>query len=490
MTQSQHHPHLTRRLGRLVGCGITAATALLLAVLIGCQSPATNSKLADGTPTGARPSLDMPSDAELPPPPKISARTYFAAGRLHEKDGNLIAAADQYYRATLADPTFVMAFGRLGNILGGLGAFDRADESLRRAIELSPRSAFLWNNRAFNCMLLGDYERAEQYLNEALRLRPEYARARANLGVVLARTGRLDEAFESFSRVVSRDAAWFNIGALCVADEHLDLARTAFERGLKENPKSRGNALQLERLKQLAIDPESSVRLDLEADADHIVRLFGPPPASAVAATETAIEALPVETAAAEPAPTTTAANPPAEATADVAEAESQSPSAVVTTEPVTDEAAPSASARTGEESPREQPAEGALGAGDPDEASPPDMSFRWTTFAEMIEPGEDEAFFAPEEWIVKAPATAESFEQFADDASGNLTADIDECADGDDWSRHDVSTPLPAERISFERIEELLDYLARAFSAPRRDDPLPPVSSATTFQPNTLCAR
>lgn len=483
-------PQAGRR-SRFVGCGVAGGAALLVGVSIGCQTPATTGKLDDGKHLGARPSLDMPSDAEMLPPPKINAKTFFAAGRLHEKDGNLIAAADQYYRATLADPTFVMAWGRLGIILGGLGAFDRADESLRRAIELSPRSAFLWNNRAFNCMIQGNYERAEECLNEALRLRPDYARARANLGVVQARTGRLDEAFESFSRVVSRDAAWFNIGALCVANQQLDLARTAFERGLKENPKSRGNAVQLERLKQIALDPNSHVRLELEAEADHIVRLFGPPPASVVAAPEkTAGEAVKIEPATSEPSAAAAAAiaEAPAEAAVDVAEAAPESPPTIVTTEPSIDESTPSASARGAEESPQEQPAEDVLGAGEPEEESPPDMTFRWTTFAEIAEPCDDETSFAPDEWIVKAEATAEPSGQIAQDESNPATA-VEDCHVAVSGRRL-TATIAQVGEDSFHRIEEVLDYLARILSAPQRANPQPPVSSAAPFQPHALCAR
>ncbi|MCK6486648.1 MAG: tetratricopeptide repeat protein [Phycisphaerae bacterium] len=481
-------PQAGRR-SRFVGCGVAGGAVLLVGVSIGCQTPATTGKLDDGKHLGARPSLDMPSDAEMLPPPKINAKTFFAAGRLHEKDGNLIAAADQYYRATLADPTFVMAWGRLGIILGGLGAFDRADESLRRAIELAPRSAFLWNNRAFNCMLQGNYELAEEYLNEALRLRPDYARARANLGVVLARTGRLDEAFEAFSRVVSRDAAWFNVGTLCVANQQLDLARMAFERGLKENPKSRGNAVQLDRLKQIALDPDSHVRLELEAEADHIGRLFGPPPASVVAAMENAIDVVATEAApVSAPAPAAAVAETPAETTVGVAAAEPESPPSVAATEPVIDEPTPSQAALGEQEPPREQPAEDVLGAGDPDDESPPDMSFRWTTFAEIVEPDDDDLLFAPDEWIVKAEAPAEISGQSACAESTPATT-VDDGAEVDS-DQHLAVTPAQVGANSFRRIEDLLDYLARVFSPPQRVDPHPPVSSVTAFQPDTLCSR
>jgi len=51
----------------------------------------------------------------------------------------------------------------------------------------------------------GDFAGAERLLREAVNLAPEDASAHSTLGVVLARTGRLDEAEGEFAEAVRRD---------------------------------------------------------------------------------------------------------------------------------------------------------------------------------------------------------------------------------------------------------------------------------------------
>lgn len=223
------------------------------------------------------------TDMKDAPAAKINPATFFAAGQVHEREGHLLPAAQQYRRATQADPNYVMAYNRLGIVCDKLKMFAEADEAFNTAVRLSPASSFLWNNLAFSRMLQGDYLGAESALHKALSLNPAYVRARINLGVVLTRTRRNAEAVECFAKVLPRDVATYNVGVLCVADQRYDEARETFRRVLAINPDAADARQQLAKLRQLKNNPTDTLRAELASAAERIVGRLGPaaPPRTA-----------------------------------------------------------------------------------------------------------------------------------------------------------------------------------------------------------------
>lgn len=263
------------RRANVYSCAVGAV--LLAALACGClnQSAAVSEQR---TPMAVGADAPHPS-GELAPSerPKINATTFFAAGQIHEREGNLTAAAEQYFRSIQADEKFVAGYNRLGIVYDKMDQYEKSVAAFRRAIELSPSAAFLHNNLAYAHMHRGDYDKAEPALRESLRLNPGYKRAQVNLGVTLARQGRYEESATAFGQALPAESAQLNVGLLAVADGRYEQARQSFERALQINPASAAAKEQLARLNALTADPTSGPAVKLAAAAERISRTVGPP---------------------------------------------------------------------------------------------------------------------------------------------------------------------------------------------------------------------
>jgi Flp pilus assembly protein TadD len=126
------------------------------------------------------------------------------------------------------------------------GDLERALEVSRAAVTLHPEHPILLNN---HCVLLeaaGDLAEAEAGLNRALDLEPGFAQISKNLGDVLYRLGRFDEAWTSYSRAESLNP---DLGE----DLHFRMGNLALRRGDTAAARAHwGRALQLHPGHQLA----------------------------------------------------------------------------------------------------------------------------------------------------------------------------------------------------------------------------------------------
>ncbi|WP_048323822.1 tetratricopeptide repeat protein, partial [Crocosphaera watsonii] len=68
-----------------------------------------------------------------------------------------------------------------------LGNYNRAIEDLNKAIRLDINFAKAYNNRGFSYDKLGNYKKAIENYKEAIRLDPNYATAKQNLESILRR---------------------------------------------------------------------------------------------------------------------------------------------------------------------------------------------------------------------------------------------------------------------------------------------------------------
>lgn len=212
------------------------AIGLAVFAVSGCQStqkdvsPGTSSQTISGLPTDV-------SQLKEAKPPEILPDTHVAAGRLHESQGKLARAVEQYRLAISAQPNHVEAYNRLGVVLDRLGKFKEADQAFARAIQLAPKEAYLRNNLAFSYIMQTRWAEAEEELNRALELQPEFPRARVNLATVQAQQGRFEEAFRSFSQVLQPEDAYYNMGLMYQSKRRPVEAAQAFQQALRLNPK-------------------------------------------------------------------------------------------------------------------------------------------------------------------------------------------------------------------------------------------------------------
>ena len=188
-----------------------------------------------GWAAGDRDKID-PRRVTQAPPPRISPETFFAAGRMLERQHKIPDAIQQYERAIEAAPRMTKAYNRLGMIYQQLLRWQDAEYMFSQGIRADRKSAPAQNNLGFCYLQQEKYGRAEKAFRAALALDPDLGRARMNLGITLARTERFGESIEQFANVVSDEAAFFNLAAIRMDMRDYINAEEALRQALAINP--------------------------------------------------------------------------------------------------------------------------------------------------------------------------------------------------------------------------------------------------------------
>lgn len=207
------------------------AKATVLTVVVLCAAGCAHSDfpLSRNAPTRWRPVDDRAlAEATDMIAPKILPQTYFAAAQLHERQGQVLQAIEQYRKAIAVNHDYVAAYDRLGLLLGKVGLNTEATTALRKAAELAPDNAPVHNNLGFQLVLNGDWEGAEREFDRALEIFPGFARARINRGVVMGKTQRFAEALDDFKAVLPESDAHYNLGIIYRTQEKFEQAADAF----------------------------------------------------------------------------------------------------------------------------------------------------------------------------------------------------------------------------------------------------------------------
>jgi Flp pilus assembly protein TadD len=112
---------------------------------------------------------------------------------------------------------------------GQLGA---AAEWYHRTAASRPEDFNLQYAVGLHCIVIENWPEAEEHLQQALSLRPDFAPAHLNLGVVYSQNGRKDEARRALTQALHFDPllskGYFNLGVLELDDGQLDTAERLF----------------------------------------------------------------------------------------------------------------------------------------------------------------------------------------------------------------------------------------------------------------------
>ncbi len=108
-------------------------------------------------------------------------RTFVGLGNALENLGRIDEAAEAYQKAILIDDKHANAYVNLGALFVKSRRLDDAIVFLERGLSLDPLSAVGHNNLGAVYAMRGDFGLAVQHFEEALRLRPGYVSAEANL---------------------------------------------------------------------------------------------------------------------------------------------------------------------------------------------------------------------------------------------------------------------------------------------------------------------
>lgn len=193
------------------------AALLVLAMLAACTTP-TSAPPPPGE-TKDRVTASDQTDASRRASVRLQlASAYFA-------DGQLTTALDEVKQAIVADPKMSEAYNLRGLIYAGLGDDALAEESFRRALQLSPADGAVMHNYGWYLCIQKRYGEASALFQQALAL-PQYRDVTRTLlaqGVCEARAGQLAEAERTLQRAFALDSS-----NVVVA---LNLSEVLFQRG-------------------------------------------------------------------------------------------------------------------------------------------------------------------------------------------------------------------------------------------------------------------
>ena len=176
------------------------------------------------------------------------------------------AAADLFRKAIECDPLCAKAYNNLGEFLASSHPAE-AMWHLTRALEIEPDFAEAHYNLAIILAGSGRVDEAISHYQKTLKIHPNNAAAHNNLGVALAGEGRLDEAIAHYQKAleINPDLAQARVGLGMAIDQRTGVLKALAEQ--RESLHSNPNNLVLlnDTAWTLATNPNVSVRNGAEA---------------------------------------------------------------------------------------------------------------------------------------------------------------------------------------------------------------------------------
>jgi Tfp pilus assembly protein PilF len=225
---------LFQQLVRLHRTALIPLNAILVAVLListGCQSVREMAKSESPRAEAVTPGRLLATATE--------SRTAEACRRTglelaqHDRDDHAI---EQLEKAREISPRIKGVSHPLAVLYDRQGRFDAAEREYQRALEESPRNADLLNDYGYFLYSRGDLALAEQHLRAAIKSAPEHQKALLNLGLILGRQQKFDEALAVFEKAVGPAAARHNLGLLHTQQGNSAEARRWFAAASRLDP--------------------------------------------------------------------------------------------------------------------------------------------------------------------------------------------------------------------------------------------------------------
>ncbi len=156
------------------------------------------------------------------------------------KYGYWSEAVDLYLQAEAMATKKPKLDAQLAPALAGAGQFPESIQRYRRLIKDDPKNVVLVANLAFTIMESGDQVTAEAEFRHALSIDPHYENAAVNLGLLLARQRRYQEALAVLVPAIGESAAHHNLGVIAIdsGDEATSRQEFTYAASLPSAPKA------------------------------------------------------------------------------------------------------------------------------------------------------------------------------------------------------------------------------------------------------------
>ena len=182
--------------------------------------------------------------------------------------GDTDAALRELSAAVEADPTRWRAWNALGVYYDSQEQWALSDDAYRRALALQPEEPTILNNLGFSLLMQGRKEEAVRTLQDALRLDPTEDLTKTNLRIAYAHLGQYRRAVAGTANDSEQARALNNAGYVALLLGDYQAAEAYFEQAMEADPTyNEVAARNLDFLNSIRGDPaesEEEVRLQQE----------------------------------------------------------------------------------------------------------------------------------------------------------------------------------------------------------------------------------
>ncbi|NND99962.1 MAG: tetratricopeptide repeat protein [Pirellulaceae bacterium] len=198
---------------------------LCAAIVIGSQIGCASFKMPS---LSRNPTVENASAAALTPS-QIKLKSAVAEAAYNR--GDVDQAIETYNEILRAHDDLIDVRHQVALIHDKRGDFAKAQVQYQAILERQPNDAKVLSDFGYSLYLQESFDAAEQQLNAAVQADPRYLRARLNLGLLLARTGRIDDALSQFELSgLNESQAHCNIAMVAAQQGDAQTASTAIKR--------------------------------------------------------------------------------------------------------------------------------------------------------------------------------------------------------------------------------------------------------------------
>jgi Flp pilus assembly protein TadD len=208
----------------------------ILAGLVVCLGPVGCAQVPVLPGAGHTPTEEMTQAPGKELPADAAARVCLATAQSLERGGKVHEATLLYERARQKDPRLHHVCRRLAVLYDRQGNFVRAQQEYEQALRLTPDDADLLNDLGYSHYSRGNWEEAEKYLRKSVDKNPKHERAWMNLGLALGQQERYADSVDAFTRVVGPARAQCNLAFILTTRGKQEEARGAYREALRLDP--------------------------------------------------------------------------------------------------------------------------------------------------------------------------------------------------------------------------------------------------------------
>ncbi len=176
------------------------------------------------------------------------ANAYLSLGLINLRNKQYVDSEKTFGKAIALRPNDFAANSNLTKALFAQGKFDEAAQITEKIASFANTGRIGAEVLLQNYSAIGigyaqkaEYEKAADYMQKALKIDDSKNDIRANLGFILARTGKINEGINELNEAVRRNPTkpeFYNLlGVVLLADEKVDEAIKQFEKAVQLNPK-------------------------------------------------------------------------------------------------------------------------------------------------------------------------------------------------------------------------------------------------------------